>query len=118
MKTLVLGLMLLGCASVAEARSGPAAVASSVTAGANSAGLTLKQDCTGTTRATIAAKAGAPATVKVQVSGDEVVWFDHITLLSAASGDAILEVTLGFPAVRVTSATTGVALDFAIGCQP
>lgn len=90
---------------------------SSVTVAGNTAGLTLILDCTRQGHISGVVVAGAAATVNFDVSEDRQSWDTHTVLLSAASGTALIDVTTGFPHVRITSATTGVALTYKLGCK-
>lgn len=96
--------------------AGPSGTAG-VTAGGNSAGLTLILDCPNEAHVSGVAVAGAAATVNFDTSPDRTTWRTHTILLSAASGTAFIDVTVGQPFVRITSATTAVQLDFELGCK-
>jgi len=118
MRFLISTLLTLGIvlSLVLSALAGPVGEAA-VTSGNNSAGLTLILDCPNEAHVTGVAVAGASATVNFDISNDRTVWRTHTVLLAAASGEAFIDVRAGQPFVRITSATTSVALNYEIGCK-
>lgn len=107
-------LLLLSLATnVNAAPRGTAAV----TVGNNSSGLTLIIDCPGESHISGTVIAGANATVNFDISNNRTKWETHTVLLAAVSGEAVIDATVGMAFVRITSATTAVALDFELGCK-
>ena len=110
----VLFLLLLAFPLSADAAPHKTAA---VTSGDNSSGLTLILDCPNESHISGIAKAGANATINFDVSNDRTTWHTHTVLLAVASGTALIDVEVGVVFVRITSATTAVALDYDLGCK-
>jgi hypothetical protein len=86
-----------------------------VTAAANNAGLTVTLDLGATGRTTVQRfiSVGGASTVLVQASRDGVTWRTMETQTFAVASTSIAAVQgLGYRFIRVTSGTTGVALEF------